>query len=170
MQPILPNAVVGPGAEPGNDAVVSSSVPLPAPGRGHFVFGLFQEESKAEEALQKLRTGNFHSDQVLAIRGSAAQNSDGDGEYGAGPLPHSVIAAGAPFAPLLDMLKQPAMEGVTQNGGAPRITHQITDYLGHGGAVLIVAIRTAEQERIAARAFLTCKCDVLLTHEVATKI
>jgi hypothetical protein len=137
------------------------------PERGHFVFGLFQEPPKADEALRKLSSGNFQNDQILLIRGSAA-HQDGAGD-GIGALPHSAIAAGTLFAPLLGMLPRPTAGGPTHHSVVPRITDQITDYLGQGGAVLIVVLRTAAQERLAARTLLACKCDVLLTHEVATK-
>ena len=168
MRPIVPNAVVGPAGEPGTVPIVSSSAPVSSPERGHFVFGLFQEPWKADEALLKLSTGSFQNDQILLIRGSAP-HQDGAGD-GIAPLPHSAIAAGTPFAPLLGMLQRPTADGQTHNSVVPRITHQITDYLDQGGAMVIVAIRTAAQERLAARTLLTCKCDVLLTHEVATKV
>jgi hypothetical protein len=168
MQPIVPNTGVGPAGEPGAVPIVSSSAPVSSTERGHFVFGLFQEPPKADEALRKLSTGNFLNDQILLIRGSAS-HQDGAGD-GIGVLPHSAIAAGTPFAPLLGMLQRTTADGSTHNSIVPRITDQITDYLGQGGAVLIVVLRTAAQERIAARTLLTCKCDVLLTHEVATKV
>jgi hypothetical protein len=168
MQPIVPNAGVGPAGEPGTVPLVPSSAPASLPERGHFVFGLFQEPPKADEALRKLSSGNFQDEQILLIRGSTA-HQDGAGD-GIGALPHGTIAAGTLFVPLLSMLQRTTADGHTHNSIVPRITDQITDYLGQGGAVLIVILRTAAQERLAARTLLTCKCDVLLTHEVATKV
>lgn len=168
MQPIVPNTGMGPAGEPGTVPILPSSVPVSSPERGHFVFGLFQEPPKAEEALRKLSTGNFQDDQILLIRGGAP-HQDGAGD-GFGALSHSAIAAGALFAPLLGMLQRSSADGPAHNGIVPRITDQITDHLSQGGAVLIVVLRTAAQERIAARTLLACKCDVLLTHEVATKV
>jgi hypothetical protein len=168
MQPIDPYAGVGPAGEPGTVSLLSSSAPLPSPERGHFVFGLFQEPPKADEALRKLSSGNFQDEQILLIRGSAA-HQDGAGD-GIGALPHGTFAAGTLFVPLLSMLQRTTADGPTHNGIVPRITDQITDYLGQGGAVLIVVLHTAAQERLAARTLLMCKCDMLLTHEVATKV
>ena len=168
MQPIVPNAVAGPGAEPGSGAVASSSAPVSAPERGRFVFGLFRETPKADEALQNLRTSDFDNNEILLICGCSA--SWDSGRDATAHLPPSVIAAGTQFAPLLNMLERSDGSVQTFLGVEPRITHQITDYLDQGGAMLIVAIRTAAQERLAARTLLTCKCDVLLTHEVATKV
>jgi hypothetical protein len=168
MQPTNANATEGAASEPGMASVVASSAFVAPPRRGHFVFGVFQDAPKAETALQKLLAGNFQDDHVLLVRGSAYEHFDGAAD--SAPLPLSVIAAGAPFAPILDMLQWSALDAHARYDVAPRIAHQITDYLENGGAVLIVAIHTSELERIAARTFLTCRCDLLLTHEVAKKL
>jgi hypothetical protein len=132
--------------------------------RRHFVFGLFDEIAKAEHGLRKLRAAHFEDSHVLLV-GGAAGNRNGIAAV------WERLPAGTPFGSLAGILQRPdgPAAPAPQDGLAPRIAHQITNYLDRGGAVLIVAIQTAEQERGAARTLLTCKCDVLLTHEMAVR-
>jgi hypothetical protein len=168
MQPIVPNSVSGYTGEPAAGSVVSSSDAGSSTQRGHFVFGLFQQAPKADEAVRILRSADFRDDQMLLIRGPAHDRIM-DALDGAAPLPDSVLAANTPFAPLINLL-QSYGDGHARSAVLPRVAHQISDNLAQGGSVLIVAIRTSAEERLAARTCLTCKCDVLLTHEVATKL
>ena len=138
----------------GTVVVPASSAPTE---RRHYVFGLFEGHAKAEEALDRLRTAQFEDGHLL-LAGGMAGARDGDG----------VGVIGGPFGSLTNLFAGPVPLSAV-DGLAPRIAHHIRSFLERGGAVLIVVIQTAEQERVAARTLLTCKCDLLLTHEVAVR-
>lgn len=167
MRPILPSpAVADSEVEPRIGSVVGPPPAVVPAERRHFVFGLFDEVAKAEHALRKLRAAHFEDGHVLLV-GGAAGNGNRTGAV------WDKLPAGGPFGSLASLLllkpDPDAAAPAPHDGLAPRIAHQITNTLDRDGAVLIVAIQTAEQERGAARTLLTCKCDVLLTHEMAIR-
>lgn len=162
---IIPTpAAAGPTAKPlGSLVVTPPSAEAPVE-RRHFVFGLFDGPAKAEHALCELRAAHFEDNNVLLASGAAARFG------GRVAMGDRLPAVCHPFGSLAGILGKPDQRAsASQDGLAPRIAHQITSYLDRDGAVLIVAVQSAEQERVAARTLLTSKCDVLLTHEVAVR-
>lgn len=163
MQPIFPvPASAEPAAEPRAASVVGAPATVPAAERRQFVFGLFDDIAKAEHALRKLRAAHFEDRHLLLVGGAAGNNGV--------TAVWDRLPAGTPFLSLAGILQRPDTPGPTpQDGLTPRLAHQISNTLDGSGAVLVVAIQTAEQERGAARTLLTSKCDVLLTHEMAVR-
>ncbi len=121
----------------------------PTAERRQFVFGLFDDIAKAEHARRKLRAARFE-DRHLLLVGGAAGNGNGVTAV------WNRLPAGTPFLSLAGILQRPNTSGPAPHDGlTPRLAHQISNTLDGSGAVLVVAIQTAEQERGAARTLLT---------------
>jgi hypothetical protein len=153
--------------------------------RHQFVLAVFNDRPGLHDAIDNLLASEARDSQSLFVLDASTgpqsriltphswrhiQSCRLNGRIDADHLLRHAIASGSPFSALWDSMRsRPDGEDVSNESVSPRIFHKLTHHLAEGAAVLIVRVDGAERQRSAARTLLDCKCEVLLTHEVAVR-
>lgn len=148
------------------------------PHRPQFVLGVFHDLAALREAIASLLAGDLNHSQLLLVTRTPNPSVSAlvpsadvrichlDLETRNEDLLRHAIAAEPAFAPLWESMRgNPARFENTY----PRIYTQLIHHLATGADVLIIRVHQEEQQRRTARAFLDCRCDILLTHEVSIR-
>jgi hypothetical protein len=152
------------------------------PGRQQFVLAVFRNPCGLNDAICNLLSCGFCDGQILLVSDRSighqigAFASEGKVRVEDGRLDGSIngddparlpAERSSPFSLLWE--RMPARPDREDMSIPSRIYHELARHLAEGGAVMIIRLERAEQQRSVARILLDCNCEVVLTHEVAVR-